>query len=802
MAVSSWLQLRCDCSLVVMGTKEDTVFNIEKLDGTNFSYWKDQIWDVLVQKKQIRPLKLQGIKPENMEGDDWDEMDEMCRSTIRLSLSKSVYYSVKDAEGGAYELWQRICDMYDKHSAASQVYWIKKLIDLRMEEGASMNAHLNEFNTIFSQLATQKIVFEDNVKAMFLLVTLPESWDTFRTAISNSVPADELTSTNVESSLLTEEINRKNNAGSKSSSAMAVRGRSMDRQKSNRGKSRSKSHGGTSKKDVECYYCGKKGHIKKDCYKWKRDHGDNKKKEKDDAKDKPKSNVKIEELSATQGECSSHDDHVCAPTSATSEELGDVLLASSFDDAFILTHERSMPMDWVIDSGASFHVTPHRSWFHDYDASHTGTVRIADGSSMQIHGIGDIHLAMPNSTTFVLQRVRHVPALAKSLISVGQLDSLGFNVSFGDGGWKLTKGNLVLAKGAKMNTLYSLCVASVVDHIVGITKQSPASLWHQRLGHMSLKGMKMLARADFIPVFDFGGFEFCEHCIYGKHARSSHKKNVPHRLLEKLALVHSDVCGPMPNASLGGAMYFVTFIDDASRKVWAYPIRKKDMVFDVFKQWVALVETQTGCKLKCLRTDNGGEFMSYAFTTLCDEKGIRRELSAPYTPPQNGVAECMNRTIQEKVRSLLSMAGLSDAFWAEAVMTVVHLINRAPSVPLGFKVPEEVWTGSPPLYGHLCVFGCEAYVHVPKEKRSKLDPKSKKCIFLGYGNSGEMGYKLWDPINRKVVHSHDVVFHEDSMYKAPPRTVEVRRVIFEEDGHRYDGPMVAHRQPIDPQVGD
>ncbi|MCO5580985.1 hypothetical protein L7F22_034860 [Adiantum nelumboides] len=195
------------CILVVMGTKEDNVFNIDKLDGTNFSYWKDQIWDVLVQKKQIQPLKLQGVKPENMENNDWEELDEMCRSTIRLSLSKSVYYNVKDAEGGAYELWQQICDMYDKHLAASAVYWIKKIIDLRMEEGASMNAHMNEFNTIFSELATQKITFEDNVKAMFLLVTLPESWDTFRTSISNSVLADELTSTNVESSLLTKEIN-------------------------------------------------------------------------------------------------------------------------------------------------------------------------------------------------------------------------------------------------------------------------------------------------------------------------------------------------------------------------------------------------------------------------------------------------------------------------------------------------------------------------------------------------------------------------------------------------------------------
>ncbi|MCO5584331.1 hypothetical protein L7F22_038255 [Adiantum nelumboides] len=99
---------------------------------------ESMIWDVLVQKKRIRPLKLQGVKPENMQNDDWEELDEMCRSTIKLSLSKSAYYNVKDAEGGAYELRQRVCDMYDKYLAASMVYWIKKLIDLRLEEGISI----------------------------------------------------------------------------------------------------------------------------------------------------------------------------------------------------------------------------------------------------------------------------------------------------------------------------------------------------------------------------------------------------------------------------------------------------------------------------------------------------------------------------------------------------------------------------------------------------------------------------------------------------------------------------------------
>ena len=78
----------------------------------------------------------------------------MCRSTIRLSLSKFVYYNVKDADGRAYALWKRICDMNDKHSAASEVYWIKRIIDLRMEEGDFMNSHLNELNIVFCQLAT------------------------------------------------------------------------------------------------------------------------------------------------------------------------------------------------------------------------------------------------------------------------------------------------------------------------------------------------------------------------------------------------------------------------------------------------------------------------------------------------------------------------------------------------------------------------------------------------------------------------------------------------------------------------
>ncbi|MCO5575173.1 hypothetical protein L7F22_028970 [Adiantum nelumboides] len=129
--------------------------------------------------------------------------------------------------------------------------------------------------------------------------------------------------------------------------------------------------------------------------------------------------------------------------------------------------------------------------------------------------------------------------------------------------------------------------------------------------------------------------------------------------------------------------------------------------------------------------------------------------------------------------------GLPQSFWGEAVKTAVHLINRSPSKVLDGGVPEEAWTSKPPSYAHLRVFGCEAYVYVPKEQRSKLDPKSSKCIFVGYGDSGEMGYKLYNPETHKIVRSNDVTFSESAMYKAPVKTVEIRRVIFEEDGNVY-----------------
>ena len=107
--------------------------------------------------------------------------------------------------------------------------------------------------------------------------------------------------------------------------------------------------------------------------------------------------------------------------------------------------------------------------------------------------------------------------------------------------------------------------------------------------------------------------------------------------------------------------------------------------------------------------------------------------------------------------------GLSLHFWTEVVNTAIYLINRGPSTPLDGGIPQEAWTGKKVNYSFLSTFGYEAFVHVDKENRTKLDAKSQKCTFIGYGID-DYGYRLWDFENLKIIRSRDVIFNE-VMYK-------------------------------------
>ena len=178
--------------------------------------------------------------------------------------------------------------------------------------------------------------------------------------------------------------------------------------------------------------------------------------------------------------------------------------------------------------------------------------------------------------------------------------------------------------------------------------------------------------------------------------------------------------------SLGGSQYYVTFIGDSTKKVWVYFLKNKSDVFSVFKRWKKGVETQTGLKIKCLKSDTGGEYDSSQFKEFFSENRIKMIKTVPGIPEQNNVAKRMNRTLNERARCMRICSGLPKVFWADAISTIAYLLNRGPLVPLGYQLPEEVWFGNEVNLSHLKVFGCASYILLNSNTRDKLDPKAKR----------------------------------------------------------------------------
>ena len=170
-----------------------------------------------------------------------------------------------------------------------------------------------------------------------------------------------------------------------------------------------------------------------------------------------------------------------------------------------------------------------------------------------------------SGSVWLLEKVRHIPELRRNLISVGQLDDERHAILFVGGTWKVTKGARVLARGKKTGTLYM--TSSPRDTIAVTDASTDTSLWHRRLGYMSKKGMKMLLSKGKLPKLKSIDFDMCESCILGKQKKVSFLKTGRTPKAEKLELVHTDLWGPSPVASLRGSRYYITFIDDSSRKV-------------------------------------------------------------------------------------------------------------------------------------------------------------------------------------------------------------------------------------------
>ncbi|GBM08411.1 Retrovirus-related Pol polyprotein from transposon TNT 1-94 [Araneus ventricosus] len=222
-----------------------------------------------------------------------------------------------------------------------------------------------------------------------------------------------------------------------------------------------------------------------------------------------------------------------------------------------------------------------------------------------------------------------------------------------------------------------------------------------------------------------------------------------------------DVWGPPPIKSKSGVSYFLTIIDDYTRKVHVYVMYNKKNVFKYFLQFQAMAERQLNRKIKRVHTDNGMEFISKEFTENLKSSRLKVERTNIYCPEMNGVAERYNRTALESVRSLLNEGKLPANMWEEAYLAFTYLKNRFIHRKTN-KTPLELCCGKEPSVRHKKRYGCLAFVYVLKAHRNKLQNRSRPGVFIGYALK-TVGYRIWYPDEDKVEETKHVFFNESKI---------------------------------------
>ncbi|WVZ11552.1 hypothetical protein V8G54_016082 [Vigna mungo] len=633
-------------------------------------------------------------------------------------------------EKTAAEIWAKLESLYMTRSLAHRLCLKQQLFSFKMSESRTIEEQIAEFSKIVDDLENIEVKLEDEDKAVILLNALPRTFEHFRDALLYGKD-QVITLEEVLTSIRTKEFQKLQDSKTTEEGAsrlISVKGKG----KKQSGKEKKLNPDGT--KQVRCFKCQKMGHIKKFCP------------EKGKA-GRPQETADVAE--ASEG-----------------YESAGVLVASSEDP------QRS----WVMDSGCSYHMCPVKEFFENLDQKEHGNVLLGNNKACRVQGVGSVRLKMFDNREMVLQAVRYVPELKRNLISISAFDLGGYTTKVEDGVMRVCSGDSVVAKGRRRNDLYILEGSTVIGHVsVASGTENTARLWHLRMGHISEKGLEELEKQDLLLGDKLQKLDFCDHCVLGKSHRILFGKG-KHSTERPFEYVHADLWGPARTLTHGGGAYFLSIIDDFSRRVWIYVLKNKSETFQKFKEWHTQIENQLGCRLKCLRTDNGLELVSEEFNGFCKEKGIRRHRTVVGTPQQNGLAERMNRTILERVRCMLLGSGLSKAFWGEAANTAVYLINKSPSSALNFKTPMEVWSGRPADYSHLRVFGSLAFAHV---RGDKLDSRAAKCIFLGYAE-GVKGYRLWRLDSpSKLIISRDVIFDETRMAMHPENSGSEKKILVE-----------------------
>ncbi|RVW38886.1 Retrovirus-related Pol polyprotein from transposon TNT 1-94 [Vitis vinifera] len=463
-------------------------------------------------------------------------------------------------------------------------------------------------------------------------------------------------------------------------------------------------------------------------------------------------------------------------SSSSNQVIGSGTLAhkGNFLSAFTTGKKRKKP--WIVDSGASDHMTGDATIFDTYSSCPNNlTVRIVDGSLSKVAGTGSVVL----SRDLTLNSVLLVPNLDCNLLSISKLTKekrcitnfSSTHCEFQDLDSGKTIGNVEKCSGLYIlkerhdpQEQPQMTVGSNSFSVSCQNNDSAIKLWHYHLGHPNVMYLKHL----FPSLFNKNPKSFeCEICQLSKQVRS-HFPIQPYKESSPFSMIHSDIWGPSRIKNVTGTRWFVSFIDDHTRLTWVFLMKEKSETSQIFKNFKNMIQTQFQSKIQILKSDNARDYFNSILGEFLAQEGIVHLSSCVDTPQQNGIAERKNRHLLEVARSLMFSMNVPKLFWGQAVLTAAYLINRMPSRVLKFQTPCQTLLKSFPTTRLIStvppkIFGCSVFVHINQQHRSKLDPRSLKCIFLGY-SSNQKGYKCYSPVTRKFYNSMDVTFFETQPY--------------------------------------
>jgi len=653
----------------------------------------EKVWATLVTDC---PACGSGVRSD-VAAEAWDLTSESALATIQMSVKPAHLDSVT-AVSSAKEASVALKDIFEARDNARLRQLMHELSNLEKGGDENIIKYTPRAKRIWQEHSMLVNHVDVNTLVLQILSGLPAEYDMIKTVLENMDGKRNLA--DVSAKILT--VEQRGSHG-RSSSAAGVKSQAVAATASKKP---------WDKRAVVCYYCDRKEHMKRDCLK----------KKADDAKGNRKPDGGRREGSGGGG----------APPRAA------LAYAASEGQTGTLsvTRSTSRSSTWVLDAGATNHMATQDTGFTVKMTGIRADVTLADGSKVLIkgHGYASMDLEKGNTTTrMVPDEAMLGQDLTDNLLSVRAVDRRGAAVALvGNASYTLSDGEAVLESGALSNTSV---VGSVNESENCVLKVTPvtasaraastrmdgeAEQWNRRFNHLGFDNLKQVvgmvdgmpwtvAHAKSVPG------TVCVPCVDVKMARSPHHRSTT--TATKCELVHTDVHGPL-TSSLGGSVYFVTLFEACTGFITATPIKSEAMVPDVLKSRIKQLETLTGLKVKRVRHDGAKVYVSRDLQAWYEGKGITSEKTAPSSSQQNGKAERANPYILERVRAALLDVGAEEELWAEALSSVIHMLNRSPTAGQDVT-PLKALTGRRPDVKGFRVWGSRAWALRPKQQQRK-----------------------------------------------------------------------------------